>query len=90
MHSDARFTPRVSEQKPGYPSPRLVGLWLTKGKARMVNLPVKALGGVPGFWDKNSKFPVPVLPCAPLGLERIVWVMNQLSTVAGRHLIDAL
>lgn len=68
----------MSEQKPGYPSPGLVGLWLTKGKAGMVNLPGKALGGGPGFWYENSKFPVPVLPygCAPLGLERIAWVMN--------------
>lgn len=58
----------------------------------MVNLPGKALGGGPGFWYENSKFPVSVLPygCAPLGLERIAWVMNQLSAVTGRHLIDVL
>lgn len=82
----------MSEHKPGCPSPGWVSLCLDKGKAGTVNLPGKAPGGGPGFWYENSKFPVPVLSYgwAPLGMERVAWVMKLLSAVAGRYLIDAL
>lgn len=57
----------------------------------MVNLPGNALGGGPGFWFRNAKFPVLVLPhvCASIRTGKDD-VGHELAVCSHRHLIDAL